>query len=171
MSNIWEERYKELTDMWGIEPEWTLVQYQELINKGKVLDLGIGEGRNVARFALDGYTVDGVDISETALDRCGKMLSEVGCEHHLYNEPIQDFSIETDKYSLIISTWTLHFMKKSEVFKVIEQMKAGLVSGGVIYIGVFSKEDPKYKKLKATQEEVENDTFYIERFNSHACFF
>ena len=42
----WDEFYKGAECAWGLEPDWELRAYLEVIPKGKALDLGIGEGRN-----------------------------------------------------------------------------------------------------------------------------
>lgn len=47
----WEEAYKSVESLWGLKPDHTLVEYGSLIPKGKVLDLGIDEGRNALYFA------------------------------------------------------------------------------------------------------------------------
>ncbi|MTI71226.1 MAG: class I SAM-dependent methyltransferase [Firmicutes bacterium] len=169
--NIWEQRYKELKNLWGIEPEWTLIQYESLVKKGKILDLGIGEGRNVLKFALKNYDIEGVDISQTALKRCEQLLKNVDCNYNLHCSNLLDFTLDLNKYSLIISTWTLNFLKKSEGLKLINNMKNILTKGGILYLGVFSKEDPKYTFLKENNNEIEKDTFYINKRDSYITYY
>lgn len=170
-NNIWEQRYKELKNIWGIEAETTLIQYESLVSKGKVLDLGIGEGRNVIKFALKDYEIEGVDISSTALERCSEFLEEIKCCYKLHCTNLLDYNINSNQYSLITSTWVLNFVKKSEGFKLIKDMQKGLIKGGIIYIGVFSKEDPKYIMLKEEKEEIEDDTFYIGERDTYITYY
>lgn len=40
------------------------MEYRDFIDKGKILDLGVGTGRNSLLFSAIGYEVEGVDISE-----------------------------------------------------------------------------------------------------------
>ncbi|MFP4662500.1 MAG: class I SAM-dependent methyltransferase [Halanaerobiales bacterium] len=160
--NIWEERYNDMKDSWGIEAEYTLIQYEELVPEGKILDIGVGEGRNILKFALKGYEIEGIDISRTAIDRCERLLNETECRYTLSCYNLLDYEIKADTYSLILSTWVLNFIKKSESFNLLNRMKEGLIKGGVIYLGVFSKEDPMFHTYKNSYSEVEEGTFYLE---------
>lgn len=169
--NSWEEIYKEMQNIWGIEEEDLLRIYEPIIKNGKVLDLGIGEGRNSLKFALKECEITGVDISQTALERCHDLFSKTPCAFKLFNEKIPSFKIEKETYTLIISSWALNFMKKSQAKKVIENALEGLVSGGIFYMGVFSTEDPQYKKLAKTCSEVERDTFFIQERKAIKTFF
>jgi len=47
----------------------------------------------------------------------------------------------------------------------------GLKQGGIVYFGIFSKEDPQYVLLKETSEEVEEDTFWLEERNSYKSYY
>ncbi|NJO88315.1 MAG: methyltransferase domain-containing protein [Chloroflexia bacterium] len=57
----------------GDHPDNLLKDYYSLCDKrGRVLDVGIGQGRN-ARFLLkQGYGVDGIDPSKVAIDNLQK---------------------------------------------------------------------------------------------------
>lgn len=170
--NIWEKDYTEVKDLWGLDPEWTLIQYENLVPKGKILDLGIGEGRNIKKFALNSdYEIEGVDISPTAIKRCEGVLKKIKCKYNLHCTDLLDYSIDLNKYSLIISTCTLNFLKKSEVFKLIKDIKNGLIKGGIVYIRVFSKTDPRYAILKKNYNVIETDTFYIKERDSYITYF
>ncbi len=46
----WEESYKSVESLWGVKPDNELVRYASIVPEGKVLDLGIGEGRNALFF-------------------------------------------------------------------------------------------------------------------------
>lgn len=168
----WEDTYKKLSNIWGIEPEHILKQYSPLVKDGKVLDLGIGEGRNSLMFAAKGHDIEGVDVSETALQRCGALFQEANSSYKLSRGNISEYDIEKNKYALIISTWTLNFMRKSEAKEVIKAAQAGLKSEGIAYIGVFSKDDPQMKMYQDLGYEMtEADTFYIPERKTMKCYF
>lgn len=166
----WETRYQNYKDVWGIEPEYTLTQYEGLVDGGKVLDIGIGEGRNVLRFGLKGNFIEGIDISETAIKRCEEMFHRAGVNFDLHCCDVNDFIIRPSEYSFIISAWTMNFLKRSDMLKLIANMKTGVKSGGLIYIGLFSKADPMYLKYRGELQEVEMDTFYLEARNTFVSY-
>lgn len=44
---VWEKEYRNVDNLWGFNPNNMLLTYINLVSKsGKVLDIGIGEGRN-----------------------------------------------------------------------------------------------------------------------------
>ena len=51
--SIWEKEYKKVDHLWGFNPNSMLTRYVEMLpENGKVLNIGIGEGRNAFFFAL-----------------------------------------------------------------------------------------------------------------------
>jgi len=49
--SAWEEAYKSVELLWGLETHHTLREYSSLVPNGNALDLGVGEGRNALFFA------------------------------------------------------------------------------------------------------------------------
>lgn len=172
-NNLWEKSYREVKRLWSSNPDAKLMQYFDLINKGHVLDLGIGEGRNALPFNMSGFNIDGVDISETALSRCRENLDDSSSIINLDICDLRKYDIKKDNYSIIISANVLNFFKKSEVDGIIKNIKSGLKADGVVYLSVFSTLEPNYKFLKSNKKEneVEENTFYIEERDSYAHFF
>ena len=112
----WEEEYKNSELLWGLTPNSTLTQYVELVPAAcKVLDIGIGEGRNTFFFAQKGFSVEGIDLSETAVERC----SSLSKKHHLdINAKVVDmttFDVEPNHYSLIILSNVLNFFLRKRL--------------------------------------------------------
>ena len=50
----WDKFYSTRDPSWGVIPDHALLEYQKLIPKGPVLDLGVGDGRNAIFFAKMG---------------------------------------------------------------------------------------------------------------------
>ncbi len=65
----------------------------------------------------------------------------------------------------------MNFFKKSEGLKLIEDIKEGLVKNGILYIGVFSKDDPNYVIYKGKNVEIEKDTFHIKERDSYVTYY
>lgn len=169
--NYWENKYREMKNLWGTDPEYMLIKYKSKIAKGVVLDVGIGEGRNISQFALDGFEVEGVDISGTAVKKSKELLGGIGCNANIQQQNIKDFEVDENKYSLIIAAWVLNFFKKSEIKDIIEKLKKGLKNEGIIYLSVFTVDDPSFKDLNNTCEQIERNTFYIEDHKSFVHYF
>ena len=127
-----------------------LRKYIKLLNGKEVLDLGIGKGYNSVLLSNFGFNVTGVDISNESL----KYIEEnFDCSNlTLINKDVREFEIEKNKYDLILSSNVLHFISKEDFLKIIKKIKENLKEDGLIYISVFSKEDPSSKLNKDFKE-------------------
>jgi len=75
---FWDELYGARPQLWSGNPNATLVELVEGLPPGSVLDLGSGEGGDSVWFASRGWTVTGVDISPTALERSAALATRDG---------------------------------------------------------------------------------------------
>lgn len=169
--SAWEEAYRSVESMWGLKPDHILLEYASLIPKGNVLDLGIGEGRNALFFAKMGYEVEGVDISQTAIERCIERAKKTNLKLKAEVKDLKEVDIPQGRYSLIIAAWVLNFFKKRAAEEIIGKIKNGLKKDGFVYIGIFSLDDPGYKRAKKSLEVVEENTFYSSQRNSFFHYF
>jgi len=170
-NNVWEKTYQNTKQLWGSNPDSKLMQYFDLIKRGNLLDLGIGEGRNALPFTFEGFNIDGVDITETALNRCKENLNKKNLVINLVNSDLREYDIKKDTYTLIIVANVLNFFRKSEIKIIIEKIKEGLKEDGVVYLNIFSTLEPRYKLMKTSEKQVEKNTFYIEEKESYIHYF
>ncbi len=138
--------------------DWDLKRYLNLLSGKEVLDLGIGQGTNSIPLAKLGYSVTGVDFSYKNLERCKELCQEL----NLARANIRDFEIEKDKYDLISSRCVLHFFHKDDMHEIVHNIKENLKTNGLVYISVFSEEDPKLQKCTNSDnfEVLENNIFH-----------
>ena len=172
IQNIWEKEYKNVDNLWGFNPNSILTKYVELLpENGEVLDIGIGEGRNALFFAKQGFAVEGIDISKTAVERC----LELSKKHNLnVNAKVQDitsFEIEPNKYSLIILSNVLNFFPDKDIKIIIEKVKNGLLKNGLVYINAFDDKEPSRERALEKHEQLAEYTFYDKRSNLFLHYF
>ena len=119
-----------------------LKRYLNLVPGKNVLDLGIGQGRNSIPLYKLGFNVTGVDYSTKCLEICNQNCPNL----NLVQSDIRTFNIEKNKYDLILSRCVLHFLHKNDSYNIIKNLKNNIKINGLIYIHVFSLEDPKFIK-------------------------
>jgi len=170
-SSSWEKVYREVKFLWGSEPDPMLIKYANLVPEGKVLDVGMGEGRNALPFAKMGYEVEGIDISVTCIERCIKRALETKLKVEAQVEDLRKLAIPPERYSLIIAAWVLNFFKKKEAEEIILKMKNGLKEKGLVYIAAFGLNDAGYERAKRSLELIENNTFYSSKEDCYYHYF
>lgn len=64
----WDERYRAVTEPWGIDPAGTVATRVAGLKPGSAIDLACGDGRHARWMAQNGWSVTGVDYSSVAID-------------------------------------------------------------------------------------------------------
>lgn len=78
--DYWNAVYQNNPFAKGKEPDPFLTQIIHRLQKGKTLDLGMGEGQNAVFLAAKGHSVKGIDISSTAVEHAQQLAGEKGLE-------------------------------------------------------------------------------------------
>ena len=74
----WNDYYTQNVFKSGKEPSPFLVDMAHRLQKGKALDIAMGEGTNSVFLALHGFNVKGFDISHVAVERAQTLAKESG---------------------------------------------------------------------------------------------
>ncbi|PYZ96447.1 hypothetical protein CR205_12050 [Alteribacter lacisalsi] len=171
-NSLWENQYLKTGQLWASEPEAALAKYVSLVSKDKkVLDLGMGEGRNALYFAGQGFKVAGTDFSTTAVERCKEKAEQLGLEVHMSAGNLKDYEIAPESCSLIIMANVLNFFRDREIDMILKKVEQGLQDGGLLYLNVFDSYEPGMQKLKEHGSEVAPGTFYRKQTDSYVHFF
>lgn len=145
-------------------------RYLKLLKGKNVLDLGIGEGHNSIVLSELGYHVTGVDYSKKALEICKNNCSN---SIDLIQSDIRDYTIQANKYDLIMSRNTLHFLHKKDALHIIDDIKLKLKKNGLVYISVFSTDEPtlQFKRSHPDFKALENNVFFRLSNNTYSSYF
>lgn len=165
----YDKKFKDNFPIFQYQFDPELKRYLKLISGREVLDLGIGQGTNSIPLCKAGFNVTGVDYSTKCLEICSKNCSEL----NLIQSDIRTFNIEENKYDLILSRCVLHFLHKEDSYQIIKNIKNNLKKNGLIYILLFSTEDPKLKKYSESSnfEILANNILHNKTNNTYVSFF
>lgn len=170
-SSALDDASRALTSLWGVGPDYTLMRYAQLAPEGPVLDAGIGEGRNALLLARLGREVEGVDVSQDAVQRCREMAEREGLRLTATAGDISTLVLREDRYALAIVAWVLHFIRPSDHNAIARRLAAGLKKGGLIYLAVFTPDDPAYARARERFEAVGERTFYLKKIDGYLHYF
>lgn len=130
--SAWDTFYKNKNNPFGKEPITFLKQHLKNIPKGRALVPAMGEGRNAIYLAKNGFQVEGVDISEVAVQ---KALADAKLLHvniKASAEDLNDYHFQDNYYDLIV---ICQFYSAA----LVPQFKKSVKKGG--YIMFYNKLD------------------------------
>lgn len=133
--NFWEQKFLSRPDS-QLPPETILIEDAAFFKeKGSVLDLACGDGRNVLFLAGNGFEVTAVDFSEAALSRLKRFAEKERLT--VYTQQM-DLCCEENfdslgKFDMIVCN---HYRLLS---KTAMQLKKHLTKSGVLWINGFAE--------------------------------
>jgi tellurite methyltransferase len=104
----------------------------EFLRKGKVLDVACGTGWNSLFLAENGFTVEGIDFSETAISQAIKKAQDAGLNVEFKQQSLDFYLAPIQKYDTVVVT----DYKCSG--RLLDEMRKGLVIGGTLLIECFT---------------------------------
>lgn len=131
---IWDKKYETDAYILGKEPVEFLREHIDILPKGKVLDIAMGEGRNAVFLAKYGFEVDGCDISERAITKARELARENHVTIHAFVADLETYQLPKDTYDVIAC---FYYLQRD----LVPQMKAALKPGGVIIYETYTTEN------------------------------
>ena len=102
-TGFWDKKYAQNNYVYGKAPAKFLSRNYDYIPAGaKVLDIGMGEGRNAVFLASKGYKVVGIDISSVAIKKARMLAREFGVRIETIHRSISDYKVASNSVDAII---------------------------------------------------------------------
>lgn len=135
--NLWDERYSAEEYIYGTEPNEFFKQQIYLMDAGKLLLPGEGEGRNAVYAALKGWLVDAVDFSYAAKEKALKLAELKSVHINYFVSDLNEFHYPENYYDAV-GLFFVHL--PSDIRKTVnEKIIASLKVGGKIILEAFNK--------------------------------
>lgn len=132
---IWNERYKGESYLFGKEPVSVLKSFVSSLKKNKALDIGVGEGRNAVFLAEQGFEVEGIDCSGRGIEKAKKLAEEKKISISLKTQNLDFFLMPLMRYDTILMTY---FRPQARFFN---EIRRGLVAGGTFVLEAYTVEE------------------------------
>jgi len=111
-SNFYSDKGKAIPFFKNI-PDENLVSYFDLglLNQGKALDIGCGNGRNSFYLAKKGFEVYGIDFAKSSIQWGKQMAKEQSIEMNFLCQSIFDFRYEPESFDFVYDSGCFHHIK------------------------------------------------------------
>ena len=162
------DKYYTTEDLFG-EP------YPELIDffnhyepKGKLLDLGCGQGRNSISLAKLGYIVTGIDNSEIGINQMSSEANNQGLNVTGLVGDMYEFDSYQD-FDIVLLDSMLHFQKrdKQQETDLIKKIAKKINKNGVICICI----QDTGTKVKILKDTINNTNLDFDLINDSSLFY
>lgn len=113
MNEYWEGRFKNEGEMWKLEPSDATLWALDLFNANGIHEIlipGFGYGRNARVFIENGFTVTGIEISQSAIDLA--KANGLGCMVH--HGSVTSMPFDNKQFDGIFCYAMIHLLNKEE---------------------------------------------------------
>jgi 2-polyprenyl-3-methyl-5-hydroxy-6-metoxy-1,4-benzoquinol methylase len=140
---FWDKKYSDKSYVFGKIPARFLSENFHYIPAGaRVLDLGMGEGRNAVFLARKGFNVTGIDISSVAVRKAQLLAKEVGVRIEGVTIPVEEYRPPKELFDAVIC---FYYVDR----KLNEKILSYLKPGGLL---IYEAHTDKQKTIKGNEK-------------------
>ena len=143
-----------------LRPEFTVHFADRELQGLHALDLGCGEGRYALFLAQKGCRVTAIDRTPAGI----RKLKTIAGRNHLpvaaRVEDLADFVFTENQFDIIVAATVLDHLSDDLRQQTIDGMRSALKPGGILYVNVFTVDDPGYllKQTAAGENPLPEDS-------------
>lgn len=147
MTENYDSTYQNDEAVFGSQQSHLLDKCAELIPDGaRVLDLGVGQGRNALPLARRGCEVLGIDTSQVSVDTVNRLAAE---EDLPLSAQLHDFMLfEPDRsFDAVLCFGLMQTLDLRGCASLVERLHHWTRPGGALFLTAWHNEDPSFDKL------------------------
>ena len=155
----WERVYKGQSPFDVKAPEQWVVELEKNHKiRGKVLDSGCGSGHDAIYLASKGYSVVGIDISETAIKKAKEKAAEKGVKTvEFLCENVVKLSGHDNEFDTAMDIGLFHSLDGDDPSKYTEALHRACKLNSAVYLRAFSDSNSlreNYKGPRCTEKQI-----------------
>lgn len=151
-ARFWEESFRKHEAGWffGGEPSTLarrMLHFFRLLGiptRGRLFDIGCGEGRDVALFASLGFEVEAIDGAPTGVDRAREALARNGLSGKVHQGDLGRIEW-AGSYDVIFANQSVQFVG-GQAPRVLAEIRERTRPGGWNVVGMFTREEFDWRR-------------------------
>ncbi|EJR29906.1 class I SAM-dependent methyltransferase [Bacillus mycoides] len=150
-------------------PDENLATYflDGMLNPGKTLEVGCGNGRNTAFMASQGCSVDAIDYSLEAINWAKEKTKEKKLDINFKWDSIFNIDITSNSYDIIYDSGCLHHLFPHRRIQYIQIIEKALKPGGYLGLSCFA---PGHRSNGGGAEMTDWDIYRLKRTRGGIAF-
>ncbi len=144
---VWDQKFNKRVYIYGKAPaKFSAENFSYIGENKKILDIGIGEGRNAVFLAKKGHKVTGIDISSVAIKKSQMLARENEVRIQTILGSVKKYQFAPRSFDAIIC---FYFVDHSLNEKLLRWLKPG----GVLIYEAYTTRDPQAKEKSNNIEQ------------------
>lgn len=170
MAENYDSAYEKDAALFGEKESPLLDKCAGLIPDGaRVLDLGIGQGRNALPLARRGCQVTGIDTSQVAVDTVNRLAAAEKLPVEAILEDFRNYE-PPRSFDAVLCFGLMQTLDLQGCASLVERLHHWIRPGGALFLTAWSLEDPSFKTCIAEWERRSGRTFRSPDGDSHRLF-
>ena len=113
--------------------------------KGKVLEIGCGNARNLIPFAKKNIECYGIDFSQKMIEKAKEYSKKHNLKIHLKKADMKNLPYNSEYFNFVLHIASLHHLKsEDELLQALKEVKRVLKKDGIILLTVWNKLQLKF---------------------------
>ncbi len=134
----------------------------------RMLEAMCGSGRLQIPLLMHGYTVDGVDNSETMLARCRTRCHQLGLQPELYEQSLEALNIPHKYATVTIAVGSFQLIIHHDTaLKALKNIHKHMVDGGNLLIDTFVPDTENMRSAKAVHINEHTELTLTTKYEYH----
>jgi ubiquinone/menaquinone biosynthesis C-methylase UbiE len=158
MSDFWNQKFKEVKTMWGLQPSDSAIMAKDFFLKHQIHNIlipGVGYGRNAYIFLKNGIDVTGIEISEYAIHLA---KNELKLDFPIYQGSVNEMPYDNKIYDGVFCYALIHLLNKRERKQLIQNCYNQLqINGYMIFVSLSKKSN-----MYGTGKPLSKDRFMMD---------
>jgi cyclopropane fatty-acyl-phospholipid synthase-like methyltransferase len=157
----YDKTYENTRNVFGDKPEKILKEYVHKIRPNtKILDIGVGQGRNAFYLARKGFQIDGIDPSQVSTSQVLHFANKNQLEINAYTTGFREFSPKANPYSAILVFGLIQILDWDSIYALIKRINLWTQKGSLVFVTAFSTTDASYGKYRKDWKEMKKNSFF-----------